>query len=79
MNVLADALRSGPHLLGSPFTAADVVIGSTLRWGMQFKLISERPEFVAYTRRLAERPALKRATEKDAALVAASDRPAAGA
>jgi glutathione S-transferase len=74
MNVLADALRLGPHLLGAQFTAADVVIGSTLRWGMQFKLIPELPEFVAYTRRLAERPALKRATDGDAAVMAASGR-----
>jgi glutathione S-transferase len=72
MDVLADALRTGPYLLGEQFTAADVVIGSGLRWGMAFKLIPERPEFVTYTRRLAERPALKRATEKDAALVAAA-------
>ncbi|HEX2112776.1 MAG TPA: glutathione S-transferase family protein [Alphaproteobacteria bacterium] len=71
MNVLADALRTGPYLLGAQFTAADVVIGSTLRWGMQFKLIPERPEFVAYTRRLGERPALRRATERDAQLMAA--------
>ncbi|MGE0213076.1 MAG: glutathione S-transferase family protein [Parvibaculaceae bacterium] len=70
MDVLADALRAEPYLLGGQFTAADVVIGSGLRWGMQFKLIPERPEFVAYTRRLAERPALKRATEFDAELMA---------
>ena len=71
MNVLADALRAGPHLLGAQFTAADVVIGSTLRWGMQFKLIPERPEFMAYTARLAARPALKRAQAKDTELMAA--------
>lgn len=70
MNVLADALRTGPHLLGAQFTAADVVIGSTLRWGMQFKLIPERPEFMAYAARLAARPALKRAQAKDAELMA---------
>jgi hypothetical protein len=33
-----------------------------------FKLLPERPEFAAYIARLAERPALKRATEKDAKL-----------
>jgi glutathione S-transferase len=65
MDVLAKAVAQGPYLLGGQFTAADVIIGSTLRWGMMFKLIPERPEFVAYTARLAQRPALKRATEKD--------------
>ena len=46
-------------------TATDVVIGSTLRFGMMFKLLPERPEFVAYTGRLAKRPALMRAEAKD--------------
>jgi glutathione S-transferase len=68
MDVLAAAVARGPYLLGDRFTAADVVIGSTLRWGMMFKLIPGRPEFVAYTARFAERPALARAGEKDAAL-----------
>jgi glutathione S-transferase len=67
MNVLAKAVSAGPYLLGGQFTAADVVIGSGLRWGMMFKLIPERPEFTAYVGRLNERPALKRAQEKDAA------------
>jgi len=65
MNVLSDAVRAGPYLLGEQFTAADVVIGSTLRFGMMFKLLPERPEFVAYTGRLAKRPALMRAEAKD--------------
>ena len=69
MNVLAAGVAKGPYILGEQFTAADVVIGSGLRWGMMFKLIPERPEFVAYTGRLGERPALKRAQEKDAALM----------
>jgi glutathione S-transferase len=74
MDVLAGALRSGPYLLGQQFTAADVVIGSGLRWGMAFKLIPERQEFTAYTARLATRPALKRAQAKDAELIGAPDR-----
>jgi glutathione S-transferase len=70
MNVLSEAVRKGPYLLGEQFTAADVVIGSGLRWGMMFKGIPERPEFVAYAGRVAERPAAKRATEKDKELAA---------
>ena len=67
IEVLAKGVAGGPYLLGEQFTAADVVIGSGLRWGMMFKLIPERPEFTAYVGRLNERPALKRAQEKDAA------------
>ncbi len=71
MDVVATAVEPRPYLLGEKFSAADVVIGSTLRWGMMFKLIPERPEFLAYTGRLAQRPALKRAQEMDQQLAAA--------
>lgn len=66
IDVVAKAVATGPCLLGEQFTAADVVIGSTLRWGTMFKLIPERPEFSAYIDRLNARPPLKRALEKDA-------------
>src|SRR3954471_1189340 len=71
MNVVAKAVSKGPYLLGEQFTAADVVIGSGLRWGMLFKLLSERPEFLAYVGRLASRPALQRAEAQDKELAAA--------
>jgi glutathione S-transferase len=71
-NVLADAVREGPWILGEQFTAADVVVGSLLRWGMMFKGVPERGEFVSYAGRCAERPAAKRATAKDEELAAAA-------
>lgn len=67
--VLAKAAGAAkPYLLGEQFTAADIVIGSGLRWGTMFKLVPERPEFASYIARLSERPALQRATQLDAAL-----------
>ena len=71
MDVTAKAVAKGPFLMGEQFTAADVIVGSTLRWGMMFKLLPERPEFVAYTNRLATRPALQRAEAQDKELAAA--------
>ena len=71
MDVLAKAVAKGPYLMGEQFTAADVVIGSGLRWGMMFKLLPKRPEFVAYVARLEKRPALQRATALDQELAAA--------
>ena len=68
MDVLANGVSASPYLLGEQFTAADVVIGSGLRWGMMFKMIPARPEFTAYVDRLNARPAVKRAQDKDAAL-----------
>lgn len=72
LGVLAAAVGPGPHILGERFTAADVVIGSTLRWGMLFKMIPERPEFTAYVARLNERPAARRAQALDQELAAAA-------
>jgi glutathione S-transferase len=72
VEVLAQAAGAArPYLLGAQFTAADVVIGSGIRWGTAFKLLPERPEFQAYAARLGERPALVRASAKDAEVAAA--------
>ena len=71
MDVLAAAVAKGPWLMGEQFTAADVVIGSGLRWGLLFNLVPARPEFSAYVGRLAGRPALQQAEAKDKALAAA--------
>jgi glutathione S-transferase len=65
MNVVAKAVEKGPWLMGEQFTAADVVIGANIRWGMMFKMIPERPEFTAYAQRIAARPAAQRAQAKD--------------
>ncbi len=71
MDVVAKAVAKGHYIMGEQFTAADVVIGSGLRWGMMFKLLPERPEFTAYVGRLAARPALQRADAQDKELAAA--------
>jgi glutathione S-transferase len=71
MDVVAKAVAKGPYLLGAQFTAADVVIGSTLRWGMHFKLLPQREEFTDYVARLTQRPAFVRASRKDEELAAA--------
>jgi glutathione S-transferase len=71
MDVVEQGVAGGAYLLREPFTAADVVLGSTLRWGMQFNLIPERPAFKAYTERLSARAALQRAEAKDKELMAA--------
>ena len=68
VEVLRGAVAKGPYLLGEEFTAADVVIGSGISWGMTFKLIPELPEFTAYVGRLSERPAFKRQLAQDQAL-----------
>jgi len=71
VNALAGALRPGPFILGDRFSAADVVVGASVRWLVTFKLLPERPEFTDYIARLSARPALQRAIAKDAELAAA--------
>lgn len=65
LDIMAKAVAKGPYLMGEQFTAADVVIGSGIRYGTMFKLIPERKEFADYIARFSERPALKRAMAKD--------------
>lgn len=68
VEVVAAAVAHGPYILGQRFTAADVVIGSQIRWGMLFKTLPARPEFVAYSQRLEDRPALQSSIALDAEL-----------
>lgn len=70
-DIVAEAVAKGPWLMGEQFTAADVVIGSGVRWGTMFKLMPDRPEFGPYVARLSQRPALQRADAKDKELTAA--------
>lgn len=69
INTVASAVAKGPWFLGDRFTALDVYFGSAIRWTSQFGLCPDRPEFRSYIARIGERPALKRAMARDAALM----------
>jgi len=71
VNALSGALANGPFILGERFTAADVVIGSAVRFLTLFKLLPPRPEFANYIERMTSRPAFKSALAKDAELLQA--------
>lgn len=64
MDVTSQAVSQGDYLLGDMFSAADVVLGSTLAWGMLFGIVPQRPEFTAYVGRLQARPAAQRSEAK---------------
>lgn len=68
LDVVSKALAKGPYLLGEAFSAADVVVGAGINWGLQFKTVTARPEFVAYAERLRARPAMQRQVAMDAEL-----------
>ncbi|WP_036260494.1 glutathione S-transferase family protein [Methylocapsa aurea] len=67
-DVLENALATGPWLLGERFSAADVMIGLDLHFGIDiFKLVPSRPALRAYVDRCLARPALQRAKAIEAA------------
>jgi len=59
---LKSALSGGPYLLGETFSAADVYIGSEIRFAMMFGAPGLKGEkvFEDYVARLSARPAAKR-------------------
>ncbi|MDQ2080589.1 glutathione S-transferase family protein [Xanthobacteraceae bacterium Astr-EGSB] len=67
LDIVAQAVTPGPYLMGEQFTAADVVIGSALRFGMAFGMMPQRADLAGYVARLNAREAYRRAEEKDKA------------
>ena len=67
-DVLEAAVATSPWLLGERFSAADVMIGLDLHFGIDiFKLVPSRPVLRAYVDRCLARPALQRAKAIEAA------------
>jgi glutathione S-transferase len=67
-DVLEGAVAKGPFLLGERFSAADVMIGLDLHFGIDiFKLVPSRPALRAYVDRCLARQALQRAKAIEAA------------
>ena len=66
-DVLDAALAKGPWILGEQFSAADIMLGSSLNFAVRlFKMVPSRPSFDAYIAGCTARPAFQRA-EKIAA------------
>ena len=62
--VVNDALAGREWMLGSQFTVADVMIGSTLSWAQRMGIIGDaHPNTQAYVARCMARPAMQRANE----------------
>ena len=74
---LEAGLAGRTWLVGDRFTAADLLIGSYVGWGMRFGTMEKRPAFERYVEPLFARPAAVRAREIDDALLP-KDQPASG-
>jgi glutathione S-transferase len=64
--VLNETLKDRKYFLGEEFSAVDITVGGTVNFLMTFKILNETPVLKEYSARIAERPALKRAMERDA-------------
>jgi glutathione S-transferase len=67
IDTLDGAVKKGPWILGERFSAADIMIGSGIRFGLLFKIVEPRPAFTEYVARCDARTAFKRAQAIDAA------------
>jgi glutathione S-transferase len=63
LQALEMALEGAAFVCGDQFTAADVVLGSAIGWGMLFGTIEKRAVFEAYASRCMSRPAYQRAVQ----------------
>jgi len=59
--VLTNALRGKQYLVGNQFSAADVMIGSTLAWSHFMGLLSDQHALEEYVKRVTSRPAYQAA------------------
>ena len=75
IDVLEGAVSRAEYVVGDSFTAADVSVGSSIGFGMQFGTIEKRPAFERYWHRLSARPAAVRAKQIDDALASQQQPP----
>ena len=70
LRTMESAVEGRPFLLGDTFSMADVIFGSTVRFMLKFGMLEPRDAFTAYVARLEERPALRDADARNAAIAA---------
>jgi len=70
MEVLEKGLETGPWLLGERFSAADILVGSSVYFMKLFGILPETPVLETYLKRCLARPAYVKALARDAELQA---------
>jgi glutathione S-transferase len=63
LHVLNNSLSSNDYLVDDHFSAADVLVGSNARFGIQFGAIADEGPVSDYVKRLTERDGFQRAAE----------------
>ena len=65
LDLLSRGLGTNDYILGDQFSAADILLGHSLFWGVSFKQNIPQENINAYIGRLGVRPALNVAMEKE--------------
>lgn len=65
LGLLSQGLGDKPFILGSEFSAADILLAHTLLWAEAFKQPLEQAGIGAYLERCKQRPALRSARQKE--------------
>lgn len=73
LGVIDAQLQRAPWLLGDSMSAADILWGSALGWGIAYAGVPRLPALVEYAERMAARPASLKVAEHDLALMAAHE------
>ncbi len=65
ISTLSDGLGAGPWILGEQFTAADVMLGSSVHFLQLFDMLGDAPVLREYVDRCRQRPAFQAAQAKE--------------
>jgi glutathione S-transferase len=68
IEVLESALQDGPWIMGEQFSAADILLGSSVNFMKMFGILPENATLEAYIERCLARPAFTKALARDAEL-----------
>lgn len=66
LKLLSVGLGDKDYILGDDFSAADILLGHTLFWGLSFKQSVEQENLIRYIERIKNRPSLLSAKQKEA-------------
>ena len=67
LDLLRQGIAEGPWVLGARFSAADVLLGTSCGFLIQFGLVKDDPLLAAYLARCEARPAYQRAAAQESA------------
>ena len=68
IEVLENGLREGPWLMGETFSAADVLVGSSVYFMNMFGILPDSTTLSEYGERCSQRPACIKALARDSEL-----------